>query len=118
MAISNLFADDQSARRPSIIPCRVVADGCASAPAWRRRRLDGEPVGMSTYDREQLLTALTTEHFTLQGARSQTISETSARASVYMLSVSSALVALGFVSQMPTGSSTVSVAFALKVRLW
>jgi hypothetical protein len=70
---------------------------------------------MSTDDREQLLTALTTEHFTLQGARSQTISETSARASVYMFSVSSALVALGFVSQEPTRSSTVFVAFALTV---
>lgn len=70
---------------------------------------------MSTYDPEQLLAALTTEHFTLQGARSQTISETSARASVYMLSVSSALVALGFVSQASTRSDTVFVAFALTV---
>lgn len=53
----------------------------------------------SSPDPAQLLTALTTEHFTLQGARAQTMSETSARASVYMLSLSSALVALGFVSQ-------------------
>jgi hypothetical protein len=66
-------------------------------------------------DPDQLLTALTTEHFTLQGARSQTISETSGRASVYMLSVSSALVALGFVSQTSSGSSDVFVAFALTV---
>lgn len=72
-------------------------------------------------DRQQLLTALTTEHFTLQGARSQTIGETSARASVYMLSVSSALVALGFVSQASTGTdagtgtSAVFVAFALTI---
>ena len=49
---------------------------------------------------QQLLTALTTEHFTLQGARSQTMSESSARASVYVFSVSSALVALGFIGQM------------------
>jgi hypothetical protein len=48
---------------------------------------------------QELLTALTTEHFTLQGARSQTMSESSARASVYVLSVSSALVALGFIGQ-------------------
>jgi hypothetical protein len=47
-----------------------------------------------------LLTALTTEHFTLQGARSQTMSESSARASLYVFSVSSALVALGFIGQM------------------
>src|SRR5215218_9113736 len=51
-------------------------------------------------DPQQLLTALTTEHFTLQGARSQTMSESSARASLYVFSVSSALVALGFISQV------------------
>jgi hypothetical protein len=51
-------------------------------------------------DPGQLLTALTTEHFTLQGARSQTMSESSARASVYVFSVSSALVALGFLAQI------------------
>jgi hypothetical protein len=51
-------------------------------------------------DSQQLLTALTTEHFTLQGARSQTMSESSARASVYTFSVSSALVALGFLAQI------------------
>jgi uncharacterized membrane protein len=55
---------------------------------------DGSP------DRQELLTALTTEHFTLQGARTQTVSESSARASIYILSVSSALVALGFIGQI------------------
>jgi hypothetical protein len=49
---------------------------------------------------DRLLTALTTEHFTLQGARSQTQSEISARASLFVLSVSSALIALGFISQV------------------
>jgi len=63
----------------------------------------------------QLLTALTTEHFTLQGARSQTMSETSARASVYMYSLSSVLVALGFVSQVADGVGTVFNVFALTV---
>jgi hypothetical protein len=48
----------------------------------------------------QLLTALTTEHFTLQGARSQTMSESSARASLYIISVSSTLVAIGFITQL------------------
>jgi hypothetical protein len=48
-------------------------------------------------DREQLLLALTTEHFTLQGARSQTMSETSARSALFIGAVSSALVALGFI---------------------
>jgi hypothetical protein len=51
-------------------------------------------------DDQQLLAALTTEHFTLQGARSQTMSESSARASLYVFSVSSALVAIGFISQV------------------
>ena len=48
---------------------------------------------------QQLLTALTTEHFTLQGSRAQTTTESSARASLYVVSVSSALIALGFISQ-------------------
>lgn len=63
-------------------------------------------------DPAQLLTALTTEHFTLQGARAQTMSETSARASVYMLSLSSALVALGFLRQ---ATDDAFLAFALVV---
>jgi hypothetical protein len=63
---------------------------------------------------EQLLTALSTEHFTLQGARSQTMSESSARASVYVFSVSSALVALGFIGQLSEVGDVFN-AFALTV---
>jgi hypothetical protein len=63
---------------------------------------------------QQLLTALTTEHFTLQGARSQTMSESAARASVYVFSVSSALVALGFIGQR-SELGDVFYAFALTV---
>jgi hypothetical protein len=70
---------------------------------------------MGAPDPAQLLTALTTEHFTLQGARSQTMSETSARASIYMFSVSSVLVALGFVSQVGDGAGAVFDVFALTV---
>jgi hypothetical protein len=58
---------------------------------------------MPTEDRQALLTSLTTEHFTLQGARSQTVGESSARSSLYMFSVSSTLVAIGFVSQVSQG---------------
>jgi hypothetical protein len=65
-------------------------------------------------DRQELLTALTTEHFTLQGARSQTASERSSRASLYILSVSSALVALGFIGQASQTGTTFDV-FALTV---
>jgi hypothetical protein len=52
-------------------------------------------------DRQALLTALTTEHFTLQGARAQTAGESASRASLYIFSVSSTLVALGFIG--PSG---------------
>jgi hypothetical protein len=65
-------------------------------------------------DPEQLLTALSTEHFTLQGARSQTMSESSARGSVYVFAVSSALVALGFIGQL-SHVGDVFNAFALTV---
>jgi uncharacterized protein YciI len=65
-------------------------------------------------DSGQLLTALSTEHFTLQGARSQTMSESSARASVYVFAVSSALVALGFVGQISDLGDVFNV-FALTV---
>jgi hypothetical protein len=52
-------------------------------------------------DREQqLLTALTTEHFALQGARAQTLTESASRATVYVGAVSSSLVALGFIGQI------------------
>jgi hypothetical protein len=51
-------------------------------------------------DRQELLTALTTEHFALQGARSQAASESSSRAALYVSAVSSTLVALGFIGQI------------------
>src|SRR5918999_631795 len=65
-------------------------------------------------DRQELLTALTTEHFTLQGARSQTASESASRASLYILSVSSTLVALGFIGQASQIGTAFDV-FALTV---
>jgi hypothetical protein len=58
---------------------------------------------MADGDRQALLSTLTTEHFTLQGARSQTVSESGARSSLYLGSVSSTLIALGFVSQVSEG---------------
>jgi hypothetical protein len=57
-------------------------------------------------DRGELLTALTTEHFTLQGARSQTMSESSSRAALFIGAVSSTLVALGFLGQLSPGGDT------------
>jgi hypothetical protein len=65
-------------------------------------------------DRQALLTALTTEHFTLQGARAQTASESASRTSLFILSVSSTLVALGFLGQGSPTDQTFDV-FALTV---
>jgi hypothetical protein len=67
-----------------------------------------------TARREELLTALTTEHFTLQGARSQTVNESSSRGALYIGAVSSALVALGFITQVPKVGDVFEV-FALTV---
>jgi len=65
-------------------------------------------------DRQQLLTALTTEHFTLQGSRAQTVTESASRASLYMFAVSSTLVALGFIGQISEVGDAFKV-FALTV---
>jgi len=65
-------------------------------------------------DRQALLTTLTTEHFTLQGARSSTISESSARSALYLGSLSASLVSLGFVAQLSASGDTFRV-FALVV---
>lgn len=48
-----------------------------------------------------LLTAMTTEHFILQTAANGTVADAAARSSLYVFSLSSSLVALGFISQSP-----------------
>jgi hypothetical protein len=65
-------------------------------------------------DRQELLTALTTEHFTLQGARAQTTSESTSRAALYIMAVSSTLIALGFIAQASEAGDLFNV-FALVV---
>jgi hypothetical protein len=50
--------------------------------------------------RSALMTALSTEHFVLQTAASSTISESAARSSLYVFSLSNSLVAMGF-TQVP-----------------
>jgi len=58
---------------------------------------------MEQQAREQaFITALVTEHFVLQSARSATIGEANGRASIYLSAVSSALVAFGFLAQVAT----------------
>lgn len=54
-----------------------------------------------TANHPALMSALTTEHFVLQTASSSTISEAAARSSLYILSLSSSLVAIGFMSGSP-----------------
>jgi len=49
---------------------------------------------------QRLLAALTTEHFTLQTARSATIMETNRRSALFLSTVSSAVVALAFIGQV------------------
>lgn len=66
----------------------------------------------SASDPEQLLTALTTEHFGLQGSRSTTTSEAGSRSSLYVSAVSSTLIALGFIGQVSEVGDTFKV-FAL-----
>ena len=59
-------------------------------------------------ERTALLSALTTEHFVLQTANNSTYSEASARSTLYVMALSSSLVAMGFVA----GSRDVLVTFA------
>jgi hypothetical protein len=68
---------------------------------------------MAEPDPGRLLTAVTTEHFTLQGARAATTSESAARSSLFLGSVSSALVAMGFLAAVSGGESALFRTFAL-----
>jgi hypothetical protein len=63
---------------------------------------------------QSLLTTLTTEHFTLQGARSQIVSESTGRSALYLGAVSSALISLGFVADA-SGDSDLFRVFTLVV---
>ena len=58
--------------------------------------------------RTALLTALTTEHFVLQTASNATYAEASARSTLYVMALSSSLVAIGFVA----GSTQALIPFA------
>jgi hypothetical protein len=48
---------------------------------------------------ERFMTALTTEHFVLQGARSTLTAESASRAALYLASLTGSLIALGFVTR-------------------
>jgi hypothetical protein len=67
---------------------------------------------MSTLDLGPAATFATTEHFNLQTARAQTISEANGRASIFLAALSSNLIALAFIGQM-SSLGTAFYAFAL-----
>jgi hypothetical protein len=72
------------------------------------------PTSDPSVARAHLLTALTTEHFTLQTARSTTVSESSGRATLFLASVTGSVVALAFVGQVSrTGAAFTLFAMAL-----
>ena len=50
---------------------------------------------------QAFFSALTTEHFVLQSVSSTTVSESSSRASLYLMALSSSLVAIGFAVGVP-----------------
>jgi MFS family permease len=64
-------------------------------------------------DDAAILTALTTEHFGLAGARSQAASESASRSALYLGSVSSALIGLGLTAQVSGKRLEVFHVFAL-----
>src|SRR3954452_20744498 len=72
-----------------------------------------EPTSAAGEPRASAISFITTEHFTLQGARSQTISESTGRASMFLASVSGGLVAWGLVATATGGSGGGFFAFGL-----
>lgn len=75
------------------------------APRMAVHRSHGDP-------RPAAVTFVTTEHFTLQGARAATIAESTGRASMFLLSVSGGVVALGLIATA-TRVGTAFYAFGL-----
>jgi hypothetical protein len=63
------------------------------------------------------MTALTTEHFVLQTAASTTVTEASARATLYLMTLTSSLVAIGFTSGTEAFVPLVSTAIPVIVVL-
>jgi hypothetical protein len=61
--------------------------------------INTEP-GTAESSQQPMLQFMTTEHFTLQTARSATIAETNGRASMYLNAVTGVIVALAFVGQI------------------
>jgi MFS family permease len=86
-------------------------DASASASAARSASDQARP---EAEHQQQLLQALTTEHFTLQTARGATIADSNGRAALYLSTVSGAVIALAFIGQIAhVGRAFFLFAFAL-----
>ena len=72
------------------------ASGAGMQPISARPPL----TSMSDEQTARAIQILTTEHFTLQGARANTVSETNGRIAIFLGMVSSTLIALAFVGQI------------------
>jgi hypothetical protein len=92
------------------------------SPTPQQRPASPPPVSSATIEQprpqsdrqQQLLLALTTEHFTLQTARAATIADSNGRSALYLATVSSAVVALAFIGQLAhTGPAFLLFALAL-----
>jgi hypothetical protein len=78
----------------------------AEDPALLRARFDDDPGAVVSF--------VTTEHFTLQTARTVTVNEANGRASIYLATVSSVIVALAFIGQIAKlGTAFYAFAFVL-----
>src|SRR5881396_1253355 len=74
--------------------CRSVRQGNPSKPRERQHGAASTRAGVHQ--------SLTTEQFVLQAARSANVGEMTGRATVYMGTVSSSLIAFGFLAQVVT----------------
>jgi DNA-3-methyladenine glycosylase I len=86
---------------PGERPCRRLRDrapGGAGAQGIPLAGMSRRGAMQDPADNGRLLSAMTTEHFVLQSANGSTYAEASARSSLYVMALSSSLVAMGFLS--------------------
>src|SRR5207302_5349110 len=90
----------QRLRRRHLHPRLTASSDAMTDDLKHSPALPGDPPerGHAVNDpRPAAVAFVATEHFTLQGARAQTISESSGRASIFLVSLSGGVKALGFV---------------------
>ena len=90
------------------IRTRDVREKNVNVTDSRSARSDSEPSGA-------LVSALTTEHYTLQAARSSTVAEANGRGLIFLSTVSGAMVALALVAQVDRLGHQTFLVFALSI---